>query len=385
MRVVVHRWLLLLPVVTAAILTTATVGAAADPITWRKDYSTARTEALERGLPLLIVVGTDNCYYCRKLEAGPFRDPTVIAHLTDNFIPLKVDAHKEPTLARALKVQLYPTLVMAAPDGKIHAFIEGYLDADRLVENLKRTITASTTTEGSARDFEHASRAIAGGDYPRAIGLLKGILKDAADKPIGVKARQLLEEIDRAAASRLVRAKELEHQGFTQEAVDTLADVVRTYAGTPSAADAANLMAGIAVKPENQAKLRQRAARDLLASAREEFRTGRFYNCLELCEQLGTVYADLPEGREGLTLAAEVKNNPERLALACEQMNQRTATMYLALADSWRKKGQQAEAIACLEKVTRLCPNSPQAELAQGQLLQLRANGSAVPTGAIKP
>ena len=43
-------------------------------------------------------------------------------------------------------------------------------------------------------------------------------------------------------------------------------------------------------------------------------------------------------------------------------MNQRTAAMYLTLAESWSKKGQPAEAMACLEKVTKLSP-----ELAAGR------------------
>jgi len=385
MRVSINCWQCLFMLLTVAMVMLANPCCAAEPISWRADYSSARNEAMERGVPLLIVIGTDNCFYCRKLEAGPFRDPSVIKQLTENFVPLKIDARKEPILTKALKVQLYPTLVMAAPDGKIHAFIEGYLESDRLLENLKRTITASTTTDGIARDFEHASRALAGGDYPRAIGLLKAILKEAGDKPVGSKARQLLVEIDQIATSRLVRAKELEHRGFTQEAVDVLADVIRTYAGTQAALDAAHLMAGYAAKPETQDKLRQRAAREMLANAREEFRTGRLLNCLEVCERLASVYGDLAEGREGQTLAEEVKNNPERLVVVCEQMNQRTANMYLVLAESWTKKGQKAEAIACLEKVSQLCPNTPESDRALRQLNQLRVGNSTVPTGGIKP
>jgi thioredoxin-related protein len=385
MRVIVSRSVLLLPLVTAAVLGVAAGASAADPVTWRTDYNAARREASDRGLPLFVVIGTDNCYYCKKLEAGPFRDPAVLAQLADNFIPLKVDANRDPTLARALKVQAYPTLVLAAADGKIHAFIEGYLEADRLVENLKRTVTATTTTDGAARDFEQASRALAGGDYPRAVSLLKGIVKDFGVKPVGVKAKQILDDIERTAAGRLARAKELEQRGFTQEAVDALAEAVRTYAGTQAAADAASLLTGFAARPEGQEKLRQRAARDLLAGAREAFRSGRYCDCLEKCDQLAAVYPDLAEGKEAVGLAAEIKGNPERLATACEQMNQRTAAMYLTLAESWAKKGQTAEAIACLEKVGKLCPNSQQADLAQTQLTKLRANGAPTPTGAIRP
>jgi uncharacterized protein YyaL (SSP411 family) len=357
---------------------------AADPIRWRSDYNSARKEAQEKGLPLLVEVGTEDCYYCRKLETTTFRDPRVASLLASGFVPLKVDANREPALARALKVQVYPTLVLAGPDGKIHAFIEGYLDADRLAEHMKRTVANATTADWAARDFNEASKALAAADYPRAVSLLKGLIKDAGDKPVGVKARQVLEEVEKQAAGRVARARDLELRGQTAEAMDALTEVVKTYAGTEAATDAAARMAGLAERPETQQLQRLRRARDLLALAKEEFRTQRYHDCLQKCEQLAESFADLPEGKEAVALAAEVKNHPERLAVACEQMNEKTAAMYLALAESWRKKGQDREAIACLEKVTKLSPNSRQAEMAQAQLAQLRGKDPALPAGLKK-
>src|SRR5438132_12695848 len=76
---------------------------AADPVKWRTDYNTARKEAQEKGLPLLIEIGTDDCFYCRKLEAITFRDPAVCAMLANSYIPLRIDANREPVLARQLK------------------------------------------------------------------------------------------------------------------------------------------------------------------------------------------------------------------------------------------------------------------------------------------
>jgi thioredoxin-like negative regulator of GroEL len=347
--------------------------AAAGPVRWRTDYNAARKEAQEKGLPLFVVVGTDDCFYCRKLEASTFKDPVIVAALSGTFIPLKIDATREATLARALKVQLYPTMVLAGPDGKIHGFIEGYLEAERLIEHMKRAVTASTTSDFAARDFNEASKALAGGDYPRAVSLLKGIIKDSGEKPVGVKAKEVLEQVERQAAGGLARAKELELKGNIPEAMDALADLIRTYAGTQAATDAARVMAGLAEKPETLERQRTRQARELLAMAKEEFRTGRYYDCLQRCEQLAAGYTDRPEATEAITLAAEVKNNPDRLAAACEQMNQKTAAMYLALADSWMKKGQEKEAMACLEKVTKLCPNSQLAEVAQVQITKLQA------------
>ena len=254
-----------------------------------------------------------------------------------------------------------------------------------LVRQLKRTATAVSTADWAARDFNEASKALSASDYPRAVTLLKGITKEAGDKPVGVKAQQILEEIEKLAAGKLAQAKQLEQRGQTQDAMDTLADAVKQYAGTRAAADAATMLAGMAEKPDETQKRRVRFARDMLAVARDDFRAGRLYDCIQKCEQLATAYSELPEAKDANALLADIKGNPERLAKACEQMNDRTAAMYFALAESWSKKGQDAEAAACLKKVMALCPNTRHADLAQAELTKLQAKTPAIPTGLTKP
>lgn len=387
------RLRVLFPLVTAAALWPALPAvaqparpAAPPPITWWTDYNTARKEAQDKGLPLLIVVGTENCFYCRKLESGPLKDPALAPMLTSGFVPLKLDATKSPDLAKALKVQLYPTTVLAAPDGKIHAFIEGYIETERLAEQMKRTVTAVSTTDWAARDFNEASKALAASDYPRAVTLLKGIAREAGDKPVGVKAKQLIADVEKVAAGKVAVAKQLEQRGQTGEAMDALAEAVRAYAGTQAASDAAVALADLADKPEIVQQRRLRIARDMFAVAREDFRNGRLYDCMQKCEQLALGYSELPEAKDANRLLAEIKNNPERLAKACEQMNDRTAAMYMALAESWSQKGQNVEAAACLKKVMALCPNPRHADLAQTELTKLQGKTApAVPAGLVKP
>jgi thioredoxin-like negative regulator of GroEL len=355
--------------------------APAAQVTWRADYNAARKEAQEKGLPLILVIGTEDCFYCRKLEAGPLKDAAVAKLLSANYIAVKLDATTVPDLAKALKVQVYPTTVLAGPDGKIHAFIEGYLEADRVAEQLKRTVTAVSTPDWAARDFNEASKALASSDYPRAVSLLKGITKDAGEKPVGVKAKQLLDEVEKTAAAKLAHAKQLDQRGQTQEAMDVLAEAVKKFAGTQAAADGAALLAGLAEKPEVVARRRERLARDLLATARDDFRADRLYDCMQKCDQLTSGYGELPESKDAAALVAEIKGNPDRLAKACEQMNDRTAAMYLALADSWAKKGQPAEAAACLKKVIALVPNTKHADAAYAELTKIQGKTPAVPTG----
>ncbi len=383
----------LFPLVTAAALWHAQPAAAQParpvapaPVAWRTDYNSARKEAQEKGLPMLVVVGTDDCFYCRKLEAGPLKDPALAPLLASGFVPLKLDAKAAPELAKALKVSMYPTTVLAGPDGKIHAFIEGYIETERLAEQLKRTATVVATADWAARDFNEASKALAASDYPRAVTLLKGITKEAGEKPVGVKAKQILDEVEKTAAGKLAQAKQLEQRGQTQDAIDALADAVRVYAGTQAAADAANLLAGLTDKPEELQKRRLRVSRDMLAVARDDFRAGRLYDCIQKCEQIATGYAELPEAKHANALLADIKGNPERLAKACDQMNDRTAAMYMALAESWAAKGQTNEAVGCLKKVMALCPNTRHADVAQAELTKLQGRTTpAVPAGLTRP
>jgi uncharacterized protein YyaL (SSP411 family) len=73
--------------VFALLLATTGGVLAADPVQWRTDYPSARKEAEEKKLPLLVVVGTDQCVYCRKMEATTFADKDVLAQLAGKVAP----------------------------------------------------------------------------------------------------------------------------------------------------------------------------------------------------------------------------------------------------------------------------------------------------------
>jgi hypothetical protein len=67
-------------------------------------------------------------------------------------------------------------------------------------------------------------------------------------------------------------------------------------------------------------------------------------------------------------------------------MNERTATMYLSLADSWSRKGQPTEAAICLKKVMILCPNTRHSDQAQIELVKLQNKSvPATPAGLMRP
>src|SRR5262249_28965462 len=150
-------------------------------IQWRYDYPTARREAAEKDRPMLIDFGTENCYWCKQLDARTFRDPAVAGGLNDPFVALQLDAQREPDLVSKLRVPNYPTLVIAAPDGKILGTFEGFMEAPKLQEQLQRVLAGGSTPDWMARDCEEAGRALAASEYARAVNLLRKIMEDRQD------------------------------------------------------------------------------------------------------------------------------------------------------------------------------------------------------------
>lgn len=355
---------------------------AAQEVQWRHDYNVARREAAELSRPLLLDFYTDNCLWCKRLDSSTFRDQGVVTTLNDRFIPLKVDAGKEVLLAQTLHIESFPTVVLAAPDGKILDTAVGYLDAPHLNERLAKVLASVSNPEWMDRDYHDATHAFVGGDVSRALSLLKNILRDGQNRPVQQKSRQLLAQLEQQGAARMAQARQLDERGHSIEVSELLAQLTRQFAGTQAAADASRLLASFMSRPELRAELRLRRARELLALARDEYRARQVLCCLEHCDILTSAYADLPEGLEAARLVAESNTDSDWLRPACDGLSDRLATLYLALADSYARKGDQAQAQLTLQRVQQAFPGTRHAEIAQ-QRLQLAT--SAAPTVNLKP
>ncbi len=196
--------------------------ASAQEVQWRTDYASARREAADKGRPLIIDFYTQACVYCRKLDVTTFVDPTVAATMNERFIPLKIDAEQERWLSQTLRIELFPTMVLAAPDGKIVDVLRGYMEAGPFLAYLQRTLANVSEPEWMARDYQDAAKAVQALNYGPAVYRLKKIIDDesAKDRPIQLKARQMLQDIESQAAARLTVARQFADKGQTAEAIE---------------------------------------------------------------------------------------------------------------------------------------------------------------------
>ena len=346
----------------------------ADEIVWRTDYARALQEAQKHARPLLVDVGTEDCHWCKQLDQRTFKDAELIKLLNERCIPLKIDGNRNSYLVKALRVQSYPTLVFAGPDGAILGYKEGFMEAAALKQMLMRVLTAVGTPDWMKRDLEAALKAIAKADHAQAVTLLRNVVEDGKSRPVQVKARVLLEGLEKKADEVAQKARELAGNGKVSEAIAAYNQLGKEFPGTLAARHGGQMLMKLAGKSAGSEDQRKRQAGELLEQAREDYKNQRFLICLDRCERLSGDFADLAEARDASKLAEQIKNNPDWTRKACDQLGERLGVLYLALADSWLKKGQPQQAIFYLQRIVKMFPGSRHAEMAQVRLARLRGS-----------
>ncbi len=370
--------------ITGFVLCLAAKSAGAEEVRWRYDYSDARQEARQTGRPLLLDFSTEWCTHCKKLDVTTFRDPTVARTLNEQFIPVKLDGTREKRIVEALRIQAYPTIVLADADGKILKSVEGYLDARCFHDQLQGALAAIANPDWMNRAYQDATRAAASSQPARAVALLKTVLEDRQNRPLQQQARRLLEEIEQQARTQLARARRLEDEGKHLQAMDSLSSVMQNFAGTQAADEAASALTALADKAEVHNQQRQQRAAELLAQVKGDLRTHQFYTCFDRCILLAHNYGDLPEGVEGAKLLEQMKGSPDWMKAACTALSERLGEMHLALAESHLQKGERQQATQCLEQIATTWPGSRHAELARTRLAQIQGRTTAQPVNLQK-
>ena len=144
-----------LGIISLLLTSVATVGIAQEPpssqpdIGWVKKYGQARRDSSATNRPVMLFLTMDGCVHCSRMEHDAFRDPQVISNLNNSFIPAMVKTDMKSRLARGLKVNIFPTTVFIAPDGKILEYIRGYIPKTKLNLAMNRVMDASAASVAS--------------------------------------------------------------------------------------------------------------------------------------------------------------------------------------------------------------------------------------------
>ena len=114
-------------------------------IRWTAAQSAAAA-ARSAGKPILYDFTAEWCGPCKMLDADGWADAKVAAFVNESFVPARVvdrareDGRNPPwidELQRRYSVNAFPTLVVAAPDGRQIAVAQGYSGKQKLAEFLE--------------------------------------------------------------------------------------------------------------------------------------------------------------------------------------------------------------------------------------------------------
>ncbi|QDT55028.1 thiol:disulfide interchange protein precursor [Caulifigura coniformis] len=113
-------------------------------IRWQTDLKTAHRLSRETNKPMLFVFGADWCTWCKKLEKSTLTDRELVAYINENFVPIHIDADRDPRVVEILEAEALPCAVVLSPNADLMGRIRGFKDAAGYRAALASTKQATT-------------------------------------------------------------------------------------------------------------------------------------------------------------------------------------------------------------------------------------------------
>lgn len=99
-------------------------------IAWNTSYDSARAKAKKESKPLMVLITSEDCRWCRKLEATTLQDEQIISRINTQFQAINVTKDKS-IYPKSLTAKMVPMSYFLDPsNGKVLYSIPGYWDSE---------------------------------------------------------------------------------------------------------------------------------------------------------------------------------------------------------------------------------------------------------------
>ncbi len=99
------------------ILLLLSVGLLMAEVEWRPSYDQAQAEAKKAQRPILVLLVSHTCHWCRKLENRTLQNPEVVEFINTHFVPVLV-YREDGGYPDTIHSSLVPTTFYLTPEGK---------------------------------------------------------------------------------------------------------------------------------------------------------------------------------------------------------------------------------------------------------------------------
>lgn len=94
-------------------------------INWSTNYAEAQAKAKKESKPMLVIITTEQCRWCRKLEATTLEDPSIVNRINTRFSAVHVTRDKS-VYPKNLTAPMVPMSYFLDPNGKVLYSMPGY-------------------------------------------------------------------------------------------------------------------------------------------------------------------------------------------------------------------------------------------------------------------
>lgn len=99
-------------------------------IAWNTSYDSARAKAKKESKPLMLLITSEDCRWCRKLEATTLQDEQIISRINTQFQAVNVTKDKS-VYPKSLTAKMVPMSYFLDPsNGKVLYSIPGYWESE---------------------------------------------------------------------------------------------------------------------------------------------------------------------------------------------------------------------------------------------------------------
>ncbi|MFC6757299.1 MULTISPECIES: DUF255 domain-containing protein [Haloarcula] len=203
--------------------------AAETKVEWREWGPEAFERAAGSGKPLLLSLSVPWSPECRAMDRGVFGEPRIAANINDGFVPVRVDADRNPLVRERYTMGGFPSTVFLTPEGEV---ISGstFLGPDGfrgILDSVREAWDAKGASAGSVPRQLQDEAPPAGELRPRIEEHMVEQLLGAFDEEYGGWGSDVKFPLARTIEFALVRARDQATR--TLEAVQT--HLLDTYDG----------------------------------------------------------------------------------------------------------------------------------------------------------
>ena len=116
-------------------------------ILWQPSYRQAKEEAVKEGKPMMVILVSHTCRWCRRLESRTLNNPKVVEYVNEHFVPVIV-YRGEGNFPDFIRSAYVPTTFFLSPDEKfLTKPWRGYQEPNEFLYDLKEAWKAFEASE----------------------------------------------------------------------------------------------------------------------------------------------------------------------------------------------------------------------------------------------